>query len=63
MRPVSDGATEVDGALIAKGQDVMIKPGSRIRVAHVLTLTFASPPTPGMQDNSDATMIAGKPRR
>lgn len=61
LRPVSDGATEVDGELIAKGQEVIIKPGSKIRVAHVLTLTFASAPMCGVPDNSNATMIAGKP--
>ena len=61
LRPVSEGATEVDGALIAKGQEVIIKPGSKIRVAHVLNLTFASPPTQSAADNSDATMFVGKP--
>jgi hypothetical protein len=61
VRPVSDGATEVDGELIAKGQEVVIKPGSKIRVAYVLTLTFDSPPMRSVRDNSDATMIAGKP--
>ncbi len=61
LRPVSDGVTEVDGELIAKGQEVIIKPGSKIRVAHVLTLTFASPLIESVPDNFDATMIAGKP--
>ena len=63
LRPLSDGATEVDGALVAKGQEVSIKPGSRIRVANVITLTFSSPPVSGVPDSSDATMIAGKPTR
>jgi class 3 adenylate cyclase len=57
LRPVSDGATEVDGELIAKGQEVMIKPGSKIRVAHVLTLTFASPPKRSVPDDSGATLL------
>jgi class 3 adenylate cyclase len=63
LRPLSDGATEVDGALIAKGQEVIIKPGSRIRVANVITLTFASPPVAGIPDSSDSTMVAGMPTR
>jgi class 3 adenylate cyclase len=63
LRPVSDGATEVDGELIAKGQEVIIRPGSKVRVANVLTLTFASPPMRSVPDNSDATMFAAKPRR
>jgi class 3 adenylate cyclase len=63
LRPLSDGATEVDGALIEKGQEVVIKPGSRIRVANVITLTFASPPLSGIPDNSDSTMVAGLPTR
>jgi class 3 adenylate cyclase len=61
LRPLSDGATEVDGTLIAKGQEAIIKPGSRIRVANVITLTFASPPLSGIPDNSDSTMVAGLP--
>ena len=63
LRPLSDGATEVDGTLIAKGQEVVIKPGSRIRVANVITLTFASPPIGDIPDHSDSTMLSGLPTR
>jgi class 3 adenylate cyclase len=63
VRSVSDGATEVDGAMIAKDQEVMIKPGSKIRVAHILTLAFASPHAHNVAGGSDATMIAGRPAK
>ena len=63
VRSVSEGATEVDGAMLAKDQEVMIKPGSQIRVAHIMTLVFASPPAHSVAGGSDATMIAGRPAR
>ena len=62
LRPLSDGATEVDGERVRKGEEAAIKPGSRVRVAAVLTLEFASPSVGVNSDNSDATMIAGKSR-
>ncbi len=43
LRAVSDGMTEVDGVAIAKGHEVKVGPGTRIRVARVLTLTLISP--------------------
>ena len=63
LRPLSDGATEVDGGLVRKGEEAAIKPGSRVRVAGVLSLAFTSPAAGVESDNSDATMIAGKTRR
>ena len=42
LRPVSDGATEVDGEVIEKGREVLVKPGTKIRVAKVLTVSVAS---------------------
>ena len=63
LRPLSDGATEVDGGLVRKGEEAAIKPGSRVRVAGVLSLAFTSPAVGVESDNSDATMIAGKTRR
>jgi len=63
VRSVSEGATEVDGAMLAKDQEVIIKPGSKIRVSHILTLAFASPPAHSVAGGSDATMIAGRPER
>ncbi len=62
LRPVSDGTTEVDGELIAKGHEIMIRPGSKVRIAHVLTLTFASPPKRSVPESADATMFVGQPR-
>lgn len=61
VRAVSDGATEVDGKRVAKGQEVPIKPGSKVRVARVVTVTFDSAPMESVPESFDATMIAGKP--
>ena len=58
LRPVSDGVTEVDGELITKGREVLVKPGARIRVARVLTVTLVSPPR-SVQENSDVTRLVG----
>ena len=49
LHALSDSATEVDGTLIAKGQSAVIKPGSRVRIAEILTLLFVAP-----QKRSDA---------
>jgi hypothetical protein len=38
LRSVSDGATEVDGQSIAKGEEVRVKAGSRVLVGGVLTI-------------------------
>jgi class 3 adenylate cyclase len=57
LRPVSGQATEVDGQMVPKGQEVLIKPGTRVRLSNVMTLLFLSP----MRKNAmgtDATMIA-----
>jgi class 3 adenylate cyclase len=60
VRPVSNGATEVDGALVAKNVEVPIRPGSKIRVGHALTLVFESSPANGGPGSADATMLAGE---
>jgi class 3 adenylate cyclase len=44
LRPVSDQLTEVDGALALKGTEILIKPGSIVRVARVATLEFFNRP-------------------
>ncbi len=58
LRPVSEGVTEVDGAPITKGSEVVVKPGAKIRVARVLTLTLASAPR-NVQQNADETRLVG----
>ena len=58
LRPVSEGVTEVDGEPITKGSEVLVKPGAKIRVARVLTLTLASAPR-NVQHNADETRLVG----
>lgn len=57
LHALSDGTTEVDGMLVAKGRSARIKPDTRVRVAEVLTLVFAAPRAQGFE--SDATMLPG----
>ena len=62
VRPVSSSPTEVDGVLVDKDQDVVIKPGSQVRVAQVVTLTFESAPV-AANAGTDSTMLAGDWRK
>ena len=57
LRPVSDGVTEVDGATVAKGSDVPVRPGTRIRVARVLTLTLLSPQRVQAEDSAATRLV------
>jgi hypothetical protein len=59
LRPVSEVLTEVDGELITKGSEVPVKPGSKIRVARVLTLTLVSPPRNVQEDSYETMLISG----
>lgn len=43
VRALTDALTEVNGRRLAKGQDVAIRPGDRVRVGGVLTLRFEAP--------------------
>src|SRR6185369_1040976 len=43
LRPVSDQLTEVDGAVVEKGREVPVRPGTIVRLAKALTLRFESP--------------------
>jgi class 3 adenylate cyclase len=43
LRPVSEQTTEVDGKLIARGEQVLVKPGAKVRLGGVITLKFFSP--------------------
>jgi len=40
IRSVTDQATEVDGAALAKGQEMPLKPSARVLLAGVMTLQF-----------------------
>ncbi len=62
VRTVSTSPTEVDGRLLEKDHEVVIRPGSQIRVAQVMTLSFESPPASD-KAGGDATMLAGDFRK
>jgi class 3 adenylate cyclase len=48
LRQISDASiTEVDGTAVLKGERAKIKPGTRVQVGQVLTLTFLSGSAPG----------------
>ena len=40
LRSVSSSSTEVDGTMVPKGVEVVIRPGSRVRVGGVVTIEF-----------------------
>jgi class 3 adenylate cyclase len=61
LRALSSAVTEVDGVPVAKGQEAPIKPGSRARIARVMTLVFASPPRPSLTDGSLDTRLTSEP--
>jgi hypothetical protein len=56
LRSVSDSVTEVDGAGCAQGREAMVKPGTTVKVARVMTLTFqgADDDAHGGRDADDA---------
>lgn len=58
LRPVSEGVTEVNGELLGRGSEVLVKPGAKICVARVLTLTLVSP-VRVVRDDSAATKLVG----
>jgi class 3 adenylate cyclase len=45
LRPVSDAVTEVDGAAVAKGREVTVRPGTEVRVGRVLSIRFLASPS------------------
>jgi class 3 adenylate cyclase len=51
---VSDGVTEVNGAVVPKGAKVRIYPGTIVRVGHTMTLRFLAAPG---DDTADMTLI------
>jgi class 3 adenylate cyclase len=46
LKPVSEGATEVDGKAVTKGEEVPIRPGAQVRVGNAVTLTFLAAEEP-----------------
>lgn len=44
LRPMSDAPTEVDGRPVAKGEEVLVRPGSKLRVGGVLTIELLGDP-------------------
>ena len=60
LRPLSEGITEIDGTPVSRGSEVGIKPGSKVRVSRVLTLTFFSPALPSIGDGAGVTRAVTK---
>jgi hypothetical protein len=44
LRPVSSGLTEVDGEVVPRDGEALVRPGTVVRVSRLLTLTFVGPP-------------------
>jgi hypothetical protein len=42
LRAVSDSITEVDGKPVPKGEEAKVRPGSTVKLARVMTLTFVA---------------------
>ncbi len=53
VRALADAPTEVNGRVLAKGEEVPIWPGDSVRVSKVLTLWFEAP-----DNDSDHTILA-----
>lgn len=45
LRPVSEQTTEVDGVAVARGGQVLLRPGAKVRLGGVMTLVFFSDQT------------------
>lgn len=57
LRAVSEGLTEVDGEPVAKGNEIVVKPDSTIRVARVLTLRLLSPASTLAEDSAATSIV------
>ena len=42
LRSVSTSTTEIDGRAVARGEEVLVRPGAKVRLGNALTLEFAS---------------------
>lgn len=63
LRPVSDALTVVDGVVLAKGGEALIRPGSKVRVGNVLSLVFHGAPPRSSGHDGATTRIVGGPER
>ncbi len=54
LRSVSEALTEVDGKMMAKGEEAAVRPGTMVRVGGVLTIEFLGDP---MLRMSEATIL------
>lgn len=52
LRSVSDALTEVDGKLMARGEEAGVKPGTKVRVGGVLTIEFLGDPMLRMSETT-----------
>jgi len=57
LRPVSEGVTEVDGIPVNKGSEARIRPGSRVRLARVMSIAFTSPQARETADAAGPTRL------
>ncbi len=55
LRSVTDQTTEVDGESLPKSGEAPIKPGSKVRIAKVMTLEFLSEGSPMRTDSTRHT--------
>jgi class 3 adenylate cyclase len=62
LRALSDGSTEVDGQMVARGVDTPVLSGTRIRVADVLSLSLVGPRHAEADADSDSTMMVRRTR-
>ena len=62
LRALSDNGTEVDGVMVARGVDMPVVSGTRIRVAEVLTLCLVGPQRMAADDDADSTMMVRSAR-
>lgn len=54
LRPVSEQTTEVNGAAVTRGAQVLLRPGAKVRLGGVMTLVFFSDQTASL---SQATVL------
>ena len=62
VRALSDNGTEIDGVMAARGMDVPVVSGTRIRVAEVLTLCLVGPQRMTADEDADSTMMVRSAR-
>jgi class 3 adenylate cyclase len=58
LRPVSEAVTEVDGVPVTKGREVAVRPGSKVRIGRVLSISFLA--SPAAADGGGTTRIVSR---